>query len=52
MIVLTSAGTVSVIVSFPMIFNQCFGCENSHQYAQIIYYCAFIVIFQFGWVSN
>jgi len=40
-----------VIVSFPMIFTKCIGCEESHDWAQIVYYAAFIVIFQFGWAS-
>ena len=44
-------GTICVLFSFPFIFNKCISCENSSQQAQIIYYAAFIVIFQFGWAS-
>ncbi|KAJ9577733.1 hypothetical protein L9F63_005726, partial [Diploptera punctata] len=35
--------------SFPFIFSPCIKCQNSHQWAQLIYYSAFIIIFQFGW---
>lgn len=44
-------GTVCVVTSFPFLFNKCIGCETSHESAQIIYYSAFIVIFQFGWAA-
>ncbi|KAK2831805.1 hypothetical protein Q7C36_016891 [Tachysurus vachellii] len=46
-------GTVSVIVSFPFIFNQCLGCsEYTPQWASLIYFTPFIVIFQFGWAAT
>ncbi|XP_027031951.2 major facilitator superfamily domain-containing protein 12-like isoform X2 [Tachysurus fulvidraco] len=46
-------GTVSVIVSFPFIFNQCIGCsEYTPQWASLIYFTPFIVIFQFGWAAT
>ncbi|RWS12157.1 major facilitator superfamily domain-containing protein 12-like protein [Dinothrombium tinctorium] len=44
-------GTVCVLLSFPLIFNICIGCSNSHDYAKMIYYSSFIIIFQFGWAS-
>lgn len=45
-------GVISVIVSFPFIFNLCITCENSAHWAQFIYYSPFIVVFQFGWAST
>ncbi|GAA6104955.1 major facilitator superfamily domain-containing protein 12-like isoform X1 [Tachysurus ichikawai] len=46
-------GTVSVIVSFPFIFNQCIGCsEYTPQWASLIYFTPFIIIFQFGWAAT
>lgn len=44
-------GTICVLLGFPFIFSQCIGCESAHQYAQLIYYAAFVVIFQFGWAA-
>ncbi|XP_013787197.1 major facilitator superfamily domain-containing protein 12-like, partial [Limulus polyphemus] len=44
-------GTICVLISFPFLFNQCLGCSSSHQTAQVIYYAAFIIVFQFGWAS-
>ncbi|OTF81503.1 major facilitator superfamily-like protein [Euroglyphus maynei] len=44
-------GTLCVFLSFPFLFNQCIGCENSSESSQMIYYAAFITIFQFGWAS-
>jgi len=44
-------GTICVLVSFPFIFLPCIGCSNSDEWAQLIYYSAFAVIFQFGWAS-
>ena len=37
--------------TFPFIFSKCIGCETSHPWAQIVYYAAFVIIFQFGWAS-
>lgn len=46
-------GTVSVLVSFAFIFNQCIGCDGSTpQWASLIYFFPFIVIFQFGWAAT
>ena len=44
-------GTVCVLMSFPFLFNKCIECESSHESAQMVYYSAFIVVFQFGWAS-
>ncbi|XP_011494266.1 PREDICTED: major facilitator superfamily domain-containing protein 12-like isoform X2 [Ceratosolen solmsi marchali] len=44
-------GTICVLGTFPFIFSQCIGCQLAHQWAQLIYYAAFVVIFQFGWAS-
>lgn len=45
------SGTLCVLFAFPFIFLRCIGCETSHQWAQIIYYAGFVVIFQFGWAA-
>lgn len=48
-----SLGTVSVLVSFAFIFNQCIGCDdNTPQWTSLIYFIPFIVIFQFGWAAT
>ncbi|KAG7201594.1 hypothetical protein KM043_004338 [Ampulex compressa] len=44
-------GTICVLFAFPFIFSQCVGCENAHHSAQLVYYAAFVVIFQFGWAA-
>ncbi|XP_046817074.1 major facilitator superfamily domain-containing protein 12-like [Vespa crabro] len=44
-------GTICVFLTFPFIFSPCINCENAHQWAQLIYYAAFIIIFQFGWAA-
>jgi len=44
-------GTLCVIISFPFIFHTCMGCSDADEWAQVIYYSAFAVIFQFGWAS-
>eukprot|EP00095_Tigriopus_kingsejongensis_P012345 snap_masked-scaffold198_size266703-processed-gene-0.15 protein:Tk12345 transcript:snap_masked-scaffold198_size266703-processed-gene-0.15-mRNA-1 annotation:"mfs-type transporter c19orf28" len=45
-------GSVCVLASFPFIFLRCIGCERADDYAQLIYYAAFVVIFQFGWAAT
>lgn len=46
-------GTLSVIISFPFIFNPCLGCkDNTPQWVGLIYFIPFIVIFQFGWAAT
>lgn len=37
--------------SFPFVFHLCIFCENSPETSQIVYYSAFIIIFQFGWAA-
>jgi len=44
-------GTCCILVSFPFVFLPCLGCAHSDEWAQLIYYSAFAVIFQFGWAS-
>ena len=44
-------GTCCVVLSFPFIFSPCVGCADSHAYAQVVYYAAFVIIFQFGWAA-
>lgn len=44
-------GTLCVLLSFPFIFAPCIGCRNAHVEAQMVYYGAFVVIFQFGWAA-
>ncbi|XP_054881333.1 major facilitator superfamily domain-containing protein 12-like isoform X2 [Poeciliopsis prolifica] len=49
----TNAGTVCVVVSFAFVFNQCLGCDpNTPQWASLIYFAPFIIIFQFGWAAT
>ncbi|XP_070765427.1 major facilitator superfamily domain containing 12b [Enoplosus armatus] len=46
-------GTVCVLVSFPFIFNPCLACNDSTpQWAQVVYFSTFIIIFQFGWAAT
>ncbi|XP_069834108.1 major facilitator superfamily domain-containing protein 12 isoform X2 [Dendropsophus ebraccatus] len=46
-------GTVSVLISFPFIFNPCLGCSvNTPQWVGLIYFIPFIIIFQFGWAAT
>ena len=44
-------GLVCVLLSFPFIFLPCIDCSDSDEWAQLIYYSAFAVVFQFGWAS-
>ncbi|XP_033821130.1 major facilitator superfamily domain-containing protein 12-like [Periophthalmus magnuspinnatus] len=45
-------GTACVLVSFPFLFNPCLACSASTpQWAQIVYFTPFVVLFQFGWAS-
>ncbi|CAN2389493.1 MFS/sugar transport protein [Pristimantis euphronides] len=46
-------GTLSVVISFPFIFNPCLGCTaNTPQWVGLIYFIPFIIIFQFGWAAT
>ncbi|XP_012277990.1 major facilitator superfamily domain-containing protein 12 [Orussus abietinus] len=44
-------GTICVLLAFPFIFSSCINCETAHQWAQLIYYASFVIIFQFGWAA-
>lgn len=45
-------GTLSVALSFSFIFNQCLGCSSlTPQWASLLFFVPFIVIFQFGWAA-
>jgi len=44
-------GTICVVCSFPFIFLCCLGCTGSAEWVQLIYYCLFAVVFQYGWAS-
>lgn len=49
----TATGTVCVLLSFPFIFSPCLGCgEATPEWAALLYYGPFIVIFQFGWAAT
>ncbi|XP_040178508.1 major facilitator superfamily domain-containing protein 12 [Rana temporaria] len=46
-------GTFCVVISFPFLFNPCIGCtENTPQWAGLLYFTPFIIIFQFGWAAT
>ncbi|XP_042229849.1 major facilitator superfamily domain-containing protein 12-like isoform X2 [Homarus americanus] len=45
-------GTFCVVIAFPFIFLGCFGCFYADDWAQVIYYTPFVIIFQFGWAST
>ncbi|XP_073346762.1 major facilitator superfamily domain-containing protein 12-like [Pagrus major] len=46
-------GTVSVLLSFAFIFNQCLGCStDTPQWASLTYFVPFIIVFQFGWAAT
>ncbi|KAM7378752.1 hypothetical protein PAMP_004351 [Pampus punctatissimus] len=46
-------GTLSVALSFAFIFNQCLDCDYlTPQWASMIYFIPFIIIFQFGWAAT
>jgi len=44
-------GTLCVTLSFPFLFQSCLGGQDSDEWAQLIYYSAFAIVFQFGWAS-
>ncbi|XP_021100517.1 major facilitator superfamily domain-containing protein 12 isoform X3 [Heterocephalus glaber] len=47
------AGTVCVLLSFPFIFSPCLGCgASTPEWAALLYYGPFIVVFQFGWAAT
>ena len=44
-------GTICVLFSFAFIFSKCIHCEDATEYAQMVYYATFIIVFQFGWAA-
>ncbi|MEQ2196918.1 hypothetical protein XENOCAPTIV_017988, partial [Xenoophorus captivus] len=49
----TNAGTLSVVVSFAFIFSQCLVCNlHTPEWASLVYFAPFIIIFQFGWAAT
>ena len=47
------SGTVSVVLSFAFVFNQCLGCDAATpQWVSLLYFLPFIVVFQFGWAAT
>ncbi|KAM6920122.1 major facilitator superfamily domain-containing protein 12-like isoform 2-T3 [Lycodopsis pacificus] len=46
-------GTLSVMLSFAFIFNQCLGCGYlTPQWVSLTYFIPFIIVFQFGWAAT
>ncbi|KAK8400143.1 hypothetical protein O3P69_003085 [Scylla paramamosain] len=45
-------GSAMVLCAFPFIFMGCLGCANAHDWAQVVYYAPFVVVFQFGWAAT
>ncbi|KAK9539521.1 hypothetical protein VZT92_004622 [Zoarces viviparus] len=46
-------GTLSVMLSFAFIFNQCLGCGSlTPQWVSLTYFIPFIIVFQFGWAAT
>ncbi|GCB78847.1 hypothetical protein scyTo_0016881 [Scyliorhinus torazame] len=46
-------GSISVLLSFPFIFNPPVGSgKDTPQWAELVYFVPFIVIFQFGWAAT
>lgn len=42
-----------VLLSFPFIFSPCLGCTGATpEWAALLYYAPFIVVFQFGWAAT
>ncbi|CAG7820664.1 unnamed protein product, partial [Allacma fusca] len=45
-------GAVVLTLSFPFVFMVCLGCENTQDYAKIVYYAPFAALSQIGWAST
>ncbi|XP_057293344.1 major facilitator superfamily domain-containing protein 12-like isoform X2 [Hydractinia symbiolongicarpus] len=45
-------GTICVLISFPFIFNSCLPCSESSEVIKLMYYSAFVILFQFGWAAT
>jgi Na+/melibiose symporter-like transporter len=47
------AGSVLVLLSFPLLFAPCPGCTNmnttTNSWLMAVYYAALIIVFQGGW---
>ena len=48
----TPTGSAMVLCAFPFIFMGCLGCAGAHEWAQVVYYAPFVVVFQFGWAAT
>ncbi|KAF6197815.1 hypothetical protein GE061_008782 [Apolygus lucorum] len=44
-------GTVLVVCAKPFMFSPCFPCKNSMDGIKVLYYSAFIIVFQIGWAA-
>uniref|UniRef100_A0A1B6M148 Major facilitator superfamily (MFS) profile domain-containing protein n=1 Tax=Graphocephala atropunctata TaxID=36148 RepID=A0A1B6M148_9HEMI len=44
-------GTVVIICTFPFIFSPAVGLQDSGTWTKMLYYCSFIVFFQFAWAA-
>lgn len=46
-------GTICVLLSFPFLFSPCIGCRNApgDYWDQLVYFGAFVIVFQFGWAA-
>lgn len=45
-------GTICVLISFPFVFNLCISCSSSSATVKLVYYSAFVIVFQFGWAAT
>jgi len=47
------AGSVLVLLSFPLLFAPCPGCTNANpnstSWLMVVYYAVLIIVFQAGW---
>uniref|UniRef100_A0A1B6HVZ9 Major facilitator superfamily (MFS) profile domain-containing protein n=1 Tax=Homalodisca liturata TaxID=320908 RepID=A0A1B6HVZ9_9HEMI len=44
-------GTIIIMCTYPFIFSPAVGLQDSETWAKMLYYCIFIVFFQFAWAS-
>jgi len=45
-------GVICVLLSFPFLFSLCVVCYHTHEYAKLVYFSSFQIIFQFGWACS
>ena len=45
-------GSICVMLSFPFVFNLCLTCSESTELSKMLYYSAFVIVFQFGWAAT